>query len=91
VFSFTTSRTDRCHVLTYPPQNSQLAKREAAPGDFVDILDSEDASVRITVLSVDLYDCTDTLNRKSLVRSALPAQPHFPCATSQTEPLEILS
>jgi hypothetical protein len=65
MFFLATTSTDRCRVLTYPPQNSQLSKREAEPGVAVigDILDSEDESVRTTVFSVDLYDCTDTLNR----------------------------
>jgi hypothetical protein len=91
VFSFASIRTDWCRVLTHPPQNSQLSKRDAAPGLQVDILENEDASVRTTVLSVDSYDCTDTLNRKRLVRSALPAQPHFPSATLQMELPELLS
>jgi hypothetical protein len=62
VISFAATRTEWCRVLTYPSQNSQLSKREAEPGKFVDvdILEGEDASVRTTAFSVDLYDCTNT-------------------------------
>lgn len=129
-----TTRTDRCHLLTHPSQNSQLSKREAEPGLAViggvvgedasvrttpilvesyrlvtvltlpqdsqlvkreaepglDIgLLGEDASVRATVLSIDLDACTNTSNRTRLFRSALPAQPHL-SASLQTEHLDSL-
>jgi hypothetical protein len=74
------------------PQSSQSTKREAQPGSAVigDLI-GEDASVRATVLLVDLYDGTDTSNRTRLFRSALPAQSLNLPDTLQTEVPGILS